>query len=210
MWSNHGDIQQPVFYRVTIDMSNATYFPTSGTTGGGITPNPSAVLSGSNYYYNNSGSADYTPPSTDAKGLLRERGNIRWEKILEQLNKHAQADIMNVNITEANGDAQATSLVFTVRYLGDAFNSEDSIASPGTTLTGKACIKQLVANAISNTYTLIRPRVWQPVSCSDVPAQQISVTATAPCNYTNAAASTTVTDYTTSSNGIDATAQYVL
>ena len=42
-WSNHGDILQPTFYRVIVDMSDAAKFPTSGTTGGGVTPNPSEV-----------------------------------------------------------------------------------------------------------------------------------------------------------------------
>ena len=210
MWSNHGDILQPTFYRVIIDLSNGTDFPTSGTTGGGITPNPGSVLSGTNYYYNDSGSKNYTAPTTDAAGLLRERGNIRWEKVVEQLNKYTQADIMNINITEATGNAQGTSLSFTVRYERDSFNVEDSIASPGTPLSGKDCVAQLIATAISNTYTRIRSNVWQPESHPDTPGQQMSVTATTPCSFSTAAASITVENTSTSGSGIEETAQYVL
>mgnify|MGYP003352831661 CR=1 FL=1 len=79
MWSNRGDILHPTYYRVIIDMSNGTNFPTSGTQGGGVTPNPSQV--GGDYSY----SGGTTKPTTDAKGLLRERGNMRWEKVLQEL-----------------------------------------------------------------------------------------------------------------------------
>jgi hypothetical protein len=210
-WSNHGDILQPTFYRVIIDMSNATNYPTAGTTGGGVTPNPSEVKSGSNYYYNNSGTPNYTAPSTDAAGLLRERGNMRWEKVVLALGKYAQCDIMNINIIEANGDAQATSLGFTVRYERDAFNREEDVATPGSYLTGANCIKQLVATGITTTHTILRSNVWQPVTSSDTPGQQMSVTATSPnATYSTILGTITVETVATAGSGIEETAQYVL
>jgi len=209
-WSNHGDILQPTFYRVIVDMSDAAKFPTSGTTGGGVTPNPSEVLSGSNYYYNNSGAKNYTKPTTDAKGLLRERGNMRWEKVVEQLGKYAQCDIMNINIIEANGDAQATSLGFTVRYERDEFNREEDVGTPGSYLTGSDCIKQLVATGITTTHTILRTNVWTPVANSDVPGQQISVTATAPSTFSTVSGIITIETVATAGSGIEETAQYVL
>lgn len=210
-WSNHGDILHPTFYRVIVDMSDGAKFPTTGTTGGGVTPNPSEVLSGSNYYYNNGGSKNYDKPTTDAKGLLRERGNMRWEKVVQELSKYAQCDIMNINITEANGDAQATSIGFTVRYERDEFNREEDVATPGSYLTGANCIKQLVATGITTTHSALRTNVWQPVSQSDVPGQQMSVTATSPnATYSTILGTITVETIATSGSGIEETAQYVL
>lgn len=210
-WSNHGDILQPTFYRVIIDMSDAAKYPTSGNTGGGVTPNPSEVLTGSDYYYDNSGTKNYDKPTTDAKGLLRERGNMRWEKVVQQLGKHVQCDIMNVNITEANGDAQASALGFTVRYERDSFNREEDVVTPGSYLTGADCIKQLVATGITSSHSILRTNVWQPVSQSDVPGQQISVTATSPnATYSTILGTITVETVATAGSGIEETAQYVL
>jgi hypothetical protein len=180
-------------------MSNATYYPTSGTTGGAVTPNASEASS--RYPY----SGGTTRPTTDAKGLLRERGNMRWKKVLEALNTYAQADIMNVDITEANGDAQATSLGFTVRYERDAFNRQEDLDSAGTYLTGGDCIKQMVAVAISTTHTEMR-RVYQPASTTNED-QMVQVTATAPNTRTNIEGTITVETTATAGSGIEETAQ---
>jgi hypothetical protein len=180
-------------------MSNATYYPTSGATGGAVTPNPSEASS--RYPY----SGGTTRPTTDAKGLLRERGNIRWQKVLEALNKYTQADIMNVDITEANGDAQATAISFTVRYERDAFNTEEDLDSAGTMLTGANCIKQMVAVAISNTHTMMR-RVYQPEDTTNED-QMVSVTAQATNTRANIEGTITVETSATAGSGIEETAQ---
>lgn len=199
MWSNRGDILHPTYYRVIVDMSNATNFPTSGTQGGGATPNPSQA--GGDYSY----SGGTTRPTTDAKGLLRERGNMRWERILQQLNKYTQAEIMNIDITESNGDAQGTSLGFTVKYDRDAFNREEDLASAGTYITGADCIAQLVSVGLTSTHTMKR-RVYQPGTSLNED-QMMSVTATAPCSQSTALAAITVETSGTSGSGIEETAQ---
>jgi hypothetical protein len=101
---------QPNFYRVAIDMSSTSYYPTtnSNSDNGGITPNTWDYFSGANL------------PSTQAKSEARARGNIRFKNIVRELSKYADCQILDVTITEANADAQATALTFTVKYERDA------------------------------------------------------------------------------------------
>lgn len=200
MFSLKGDTFHPTYYRVIIDMSNATYYPTSGATGGGVTPNPSEV-DGTRYAY----SGGSTRPTTNAAALLRERGNIRWNNVLLALSKYTQAEIMNIDITEANGDAQATALGFTVKYDRDAFNREEDLDTSGTYLTGANCIKQMIAVAISSSHTEKR-RVYQPADTTNED-QVISVTATAPNTRTNIEGTITVETSATGGSGIEETAQ---
>ena len=196
IWYNASEDFHPVMYRVEIDMST---YATSGNGGGGVTPNPSEV-DGTKYKY----SGGSTKPTTNANALLRERGNLRWQKVAEALSKHAQPDIFSISITEANGDTQATSLAFTVSYERDAFNSEVDVADATSTLTGADCIAQLVATAISSSNTELR-LIYQPESDNKV--DQTNVTASNPvASYAAALATVTVTDAADGSNGIDNTA----
>jgi hypothetical protein len=103
---------QPNFYRVAIDMSNTTAFPVTdlGThQDGGCTPN----------------AWDFFPagslPSTAAHAVSRARGNLRFKQVINQLSGLADCQILDVTITEADADAQATSLTFTVKYDRDSF-----------------------------------------------------------------------------------------
>lgn len=200
MFSLKGDILHPTYYRVIVTMSNASIFPTSGTTGGGVTPNPSEV-DGTRYAY----SGGSTKPTTNAKGLLRERGNMRWAKVVQALNNYTQAEIMNIDITETNGDAQATAIGFTVKYDRDAFNTEEDLDSAGTMLTGANCIKQMVAVAISTTHTMKR-RVYQPADTTNED-QMINVTAENPSTRSDIEGVITVETSATSGSGIEETAQ---
>ena len=101
------DLNQAVarLYRVTL---NLTGYPTTSTNGGGVTPN----------------SADSFPfadlPTTAAKGLLRAQGNQRWQNVVNRLSGLSDCKILDITITEANADAQATALSFTVSYDRDA------------------------------------------------------------------------------------------
>ncbi len=200
MYSLKGDTLHPTFYRVIVTMSNASIFPTSGTTGGGISPNPCEV-DGTRYTY----SGGSTKPTDNTEALLRVRGNMRWEKVVQALNKYTQADIMNIDITEANGDAQATAIGFTVRYERDAFNREEDLDSAGTYLTGADCIKQMVAVAASTTHTMKR-RLFQPADTTNED-QMVSVTAENPSTRSDIEGVITVETSATSGSGIEETAQ---
>jgi hypothetical protein len=97
------DQLQPRFYRVVINLSG---YPTTGNAGGGVTPNSSdsfAVL-----------------PTTTASGQLRAQGNMRFRNIVNRISGLADCQFLDISITEANGDTQATSLAFTIKFDRDA------------------------------------------------------------------------------------------
>ena len=155
---------QPNFYRVAIDMTNATAFPTTDTGNhqdGGCTPNtwdffPSAGL-----------------PSTAAHAVSRARGNLRFKQVVNQLTGLADCQILDITITEANADAQATALTFTVKYERDAFipltGTKQGTVVVGNDAAGHAMDTpaKAIANAVSaGLYngTTEMMRVYNPVT----------------------------------------------
>ena len=125
---------QPNFYRVAVDMSNATYYPTAdGNTNGGVTPNSWDSFSTANL------------PTTLVKSTARSRGNLRFRNIVNEVSSLADCQILDLTITEANADAQATALSFTVKFERDAF-----VPLTGT-LQGTATVGNDIAGAAMNT-----------------------------------------------------------
>ena len=150
MWSNSGDVRIPKHYRVTIDMSS--YMTEEGTRGGGVTPNGN-YPDGVKYYYstNLTGGKSSTRATTDAKALNRERGLMRWEQVVKNLQTNSNCEILDIETIEANGDAQSTNLQFTVAY-----EDTDSIDVSGTSIDGSTAnntillrIKELVAQGVN-------------------------------------------------------------
>lgn len=168
----------PGFFRAVITMTSTTYYPTTGgteTDRGGITPNSSDSFSTANL------------PTTLAYGQNRARGNMRFRNIVNALTGIADCQILDVEVDddETNGNAQATTLAFTVRYDRPAFvpASGTDIAS-GSITTQAGYIKNEIAKAIrlSTTATV---RVYDGTAGAD---KQLSITAT----HTGATASQTL------------------
>ena len=155
---------QPSFYRVQIDMSNTTYFPTTDLGNhqdGGCTPNawdsfPAGSL-----------------PSTTAHAVSRARGNLRFKQVVNQLSGLADCQILDISITEANADAQATGLAFTVKFDRDEFIpltgtlqgtvavGNDYAGNPMTTIS--EVIANTVAAGLYNGTTELG-RVYNPIT----------------------------------------------
>ena len=167
---------QPVFYRVAIDTSG---YSTSGTTGGGITPNSVDSFSVEDF------------PSTTALSQNRARGNMRFNNIIRRLTGLADCQIIDVSITEADADAQATAIAFTVKYDRDSFIQAGGTAVDGSTsITTKALkIRDEVARAILDETTAIM-RVF---TVEDAAEKQEYVSVTAPVNASSAWADVGVT-----------------
>lgn len=141
---------QPNFYRVAIDL---TGYPTAdANNNGGVTPNSADSFA--------------TLPTTLAKGKQRARGNMRFRNIVNRLTGLADCQIIDITITEANGDAQATALAFTVKYERDAF-------IPVATTVADA-IKDAVAQGIIDA-TTATSRVYDGIE-----EYQLSITVAAP------------------------------
>jgi hypothetical protein len=96
---------QAEMYRVVVTMSNATYYPTTGADGGGVTPTAWDAFTTANL------------PTTLAKGQVRARGNMRFRNVVNRLSGLADCQVRDITLTgETNGDAQASALAFTVLY----------------------------------------------------------------------------------------------
>jgi hypothetical protein len=169
------DQLQPNFYRVAIDMSSGTYYPTttSGNTGGGVTPNSSDSFTTANL------------PSTLLTAQNRARGNMRFRNVVNRLSGLTDCQILDLTITEANADAQATSLTFTVKFERDTFipltGQLQGGVAVGNDIAGNAMdtVAKAVANAVASGIrdaTTANVRVYNPTAASD---DQLSITVAA-------------------------------
>ena len=137
-------------FRITVNSTN--YMTEEGTRGGAVTPNGNFPTTNKYFYSTNlTGGTSVTRATTDAKALNRERGVMRFEQVVKNLQINSNCEIFDVEIVEANGDAQATNLQFTVAY-----EDTDSIDLTGTSIDGSTAnnsailrIKELVAQGIN-------------------------------------------------------------
>jgi hypothetical protein len=134
----------PNFYRVAVDMSNTTYYPTiNGNNNGGITPNSWDSFTTANV------------PSTIETSYARARGNLRFRNVVNSLAGLTDCQILDVTITEADADAQAQSIAFTVKFERDSFvpltSSRQGAATTGNNVNGDSMdtIAKAVANAVA-------------------------------------------------------------
>ncbi len=166
----------PGFYRVVLTMTNTTYYPTADSDdNGGVTPNSSDSFSTANL------------PTTLAKGKARARGNMRFRNIVNQLSGLADCQVLDIEVDsdESNGDAQATTLAFTVKYDRDAFIPATGTDIASGSITSKALyIKNEIAKAIRLS-TTANARVYNGATGTD---NMLSITAT----HTGATASQTL------------------
>lgn len=137
-------------FRVTIDSTN--FMTEEGVRGGGVTPNGNFPTTDKYFYSTNlTGGKSTTRATTDAKALNRERGLMRFEQVVKNLQTNSNCEIFDIEIVEANGNAQATNLQFTVAY-----EDTDSINVSGTSIDGSTAnntvalrIKELVAQGVN-------------------------------------------------------------
>jgi hypothetical protein len=161
-------------YKVIVDMSNTTYYPTAdGNDNGGVTPNASdsfAIL-----------------PTTLVLGKARARGNMRFRNVVNRLTGLGDCQIRDITITETNGSAQATTCQFVVAYerpggiplTGAAIGSStvgQNLNSANMTTTALR-IQDEVARGIRDTTNAI-VRVYDPTVGIGDTQQSIAVTTT--------------------------------
>jgi hypothetical protein len=109
----------PSLYRVGITMTSSSNYPvaTANTASGGVWP----------YDWTNTVYTNATSLSA-AQALVLAQGNIRWQRIVDNLNAISSCRILNVAITAANGSTlttdatnQPTAINFTVEFDRDSF-----------------------------------------------------------------------------------------
>jgi hypothetical protein len=168
-FQNDANQIQSEMHRVVITMTNTTYYPTTGGTDtdrGGVTPTAWDAFTTANL------------PTTLALAQNRARGNLRFQNIVNQVTGLTDMQIRDITITEANGDAQATSLAFTLLIERPDFIQVTGTAIDGATaLTTRALVlKNEIAKAIRAS-TTVSMRVLDPAS-SEGNQESITVTHT--------------------------------
>ena len=168
-FQNDANQIQSEMHRVVITMTNTTYYPTTGGTAtdrGGVTPTAWDAFTTANL------------PTTLALAQNRARGNLRFQNIVNQVTGLTDMQIRDITITEANGDAQATSLAFTLLIERPDFIQVTGTAIDGATaLTTRALVlKNEIAKAIRAS-TTVSMRVLDPTS-SEGNQESITVTHT--------------------------------
>lgn len=182
----------PSLYRVVIDMTG--YPTTDGNTNGAVTPTSSDnVGAGANQIS--------ALPTTFAAGKARARGNMRFRNIVNRLSGVGDCQILDIEVGgQTDGDSQATSLAFTVRYerpqeltnvIRDAvyaesgsYNNAGSVAIT-TTLLG---LEELVVRGVRDA-TTATVRVFNGTTDTD---NMLSITVAAPDTASNVLADVTV------------------
>jgi hypothetical protein len=169
-FQNDANQIQSEMHRVVITMSNTTYYPTTGGAAndrGGVTPTSADAFA----------TADL--PTTLALSQNRSRGNMRFRNIVNQVTGLTDMQVRDITITEeADGDAQATSLAFTLLIERPEFIQTTGTAIDGSTAlsTRALVLKNEIAKAIRLT-TTASMRVFDPTS-SEGTQESITVTHT--------------------------------
>ena len=195
------DMNMPTFFRVTIA---TTGFATgTATSAGGITPigsRPSATTSGPYFYdTDGSGTKGVTGPTTDAKALERERGLIRFERLINHLaGLGGGFTVRDVGQTNANGDATPGTLTMTIGYeqaeflsnygtaLGNGSATSTTSLDGSTTLnTAVLFLKEQIAISLNNgtsvaaangnTITVRNRMVATPASDDKISMQDVTI-----------------------------------
>ncbi len=177
----------PSFYRVVWAASTGTYPTTDTNDNGGITPSSADSFA----------KADL--PTTLAKGKARSRGNMRFRNVVNRISGLADCQIVDIEIgSETNGDAQATSLAFTVKFDRDAgvvgactaLNGSATGADGSTSVTTVAlAVKDQFVRGFRDA-TTANVRVYDGTASED---RQVAITVAAPDTAVDIWADTTVT-----------------
>jgi hypothetical protein len=170
----------PGFYRVVITMSGGTGTWTAASPANGAV-NP----------YN--WDSYTTLPSSDANGQRLSRGNMRWQAIIEEVTKHSDAQIIDVEVTSPGAtDANSipTAIAFTVKYDRDAFvlGAVQKIATTFTPTTGGAvtidttakAVRYLVVQGIQRGGTTGYTRTYNTYSFTNEEGSQQTITINRP------------------------------
>ena len=195
------DMNMETFFRVTIA---STGFATgTATSAGGITPigsRPSDATTGPYFYdTDGSGTKGVTGPTTDAKALERERGLIRFERLMSHLSGLGRGfTVRDIGQTNANGDAAPGTLTMTIGYeqaeflsnygtsLGNGSASATTSLDGSTTLnTAALFLKEQIALSLNNgssvaaangnTVTIKNRMVATPASDDTISMQDVTI-----------------------------------
>ena len=174
---------QPAYFRVVLDMTDTTRYGDGDTTyAGAVQP----------YAWDNFTGNDL--PSTIVTGVKLARGNLRFQRIVEELTKYADAQILDLEAIHDSGPVTgndlANHLAFTVKYDRFGIDDDNSEADSPLLAMERKYLRSINDGSTSSPYdgenindtneaiqeaimrALIEPvtrsvRVFQPVEGSD-------------------------------------------
>lgn len=182
----------PSLYRIVIDMTG--YPTTDGNTNGAVSPTSSDnVGTGVNQVT--------AKPTTLAAGKQRARGNMRFRNVVNRLSGIGDCQILDIEVGgQTDGDSQATSLAFTVKYerpqdLLNAIRAAVYAESASYNNAGAVEIttillglEELVVRGVRDA-TTANARVYNGTNGTD---NQLSITVAAPDTASNVLSDVTV------------------
>jgi hypothetical protein len=162
-FQNNQDQLTPNYYRVTVDLTGYNSTATQDTSGS-VEP----------FDFN----AFSTLNTTAENSKRRARGNIRWNAILNELQKHSNLEILNVTVLKTGPAAQtaaddvAISLAFTIGYAQEEFvvtgvQSEvgtSTLSDGTTTLNGNTFESLSAANRAIEVQKCIREAITKGIT----------------------------------------------
>lgn len=160
----------PSFFRVVLTLSGGT-----GTYTG------SAPADGAVNPYN--WDSFTTLPSSLANARRLARGNMRWQAIIEEVTKHSDAQVLDVEVVSADttdANSVPTNVAFTVKYdradfVLQALNGATDIGGNAIDTTAKA-VRHLVATGIQRGATTGYSRKWSVYDVTDTNLKLESIT----------------------------------
>lgn len=144
----------PSFFRVVLTLSGGTgNYGAAAPANGAVNP-----YSWDSYA---------TKPSSDANAERLGRGNMRWQAIIEEVTKHSDAQILDVEVVSADttdANSVPTNVAFTVKYdrvdfLFQALNGTTDIGGNAIDTAAKA-IRHQVTTGIQRGGTAGYSRKW--------------------------------------------------
>ncbi len=170
----------PDFYRVVLTLSGGTgNYGAAAPANGAVNP----------YDWN----AYATKPSSLANAQRLARGNMRWQAIIEELTKHADAQVLDVEVSSADttdANSVPTAVAFTVKFDRDDFvlGAVRNIATSFTPTTGGAvtidttakALRYLVGQAIVRGGVTGYTRTYRVYDPTDASETQASITINQP------------------------------
>jgi hypothetical protein len=123
---------------------------------------------------------------------------MRFRNVVNRLTGLGDCQIRDITITEANGDAQATSLAFTVAYDRPSLITVSGTSVDGTTAitTTALAVKDAVARGVRDV-TVANTRVYDGTNAQDTQMTLTVTTTGATATQTYGTVAVTLIDETT-------------
>jgi hypothetical protein len=136
---------QPAFFRVVMTMTDTdVYFNNSSDSNGAVQP----------FTWDNF--ADSDRPITVAAGIKLARGNLRFQRIIEELTKYADAQILDLEALSGTdpvtGNDLANHLAFTVKYERFGIDAEGVDGDSPLLAMERAYLKSINDGSTSSPY----------------------------------------------------------